>query len=159
MESPERDRGLGADEQPRPCREASLLEERGLSRRVGQLESRWIRVEGLPVHARVSADAAPSGSLPVVLVHGIGVASRFMVPVAELLAPYHPVYAPDLPGFGASGEPNRVLNVVELTDALAGWTRTIGLERAALRRPPGAYARGPAVLKRRVVREIRRRSA
>ncbi len=61
-----------------------------------QLRSRWTRVEGLPVHARVSADSAP-GSPPVVLVHGIGVASRFMVPIAELLAPHHPVYAPDLP--------------------------------------------------------------
>ena len=101
-----------------------------MSRQVGQLESRWTRVEGLPVHARVSADPA-SSPLPIVLVHGIGVASRFMVPVAELLAPHHPVYAPDLPGFGASGKPNRVLNVAELTDALAGWTRAIGLERAA----------------------------
>jgi 2-hydroxy-6-oxonona-2,4-dienedioate hydrolase len=102
-----------------------------VSRPVGQLESRWTRVEGLPVHARVSADLAPFGSLPVVLVHGIGVASRFMVPVAELLAPHHPVYAPDLPGFGASEKPNRVLNVAELADALAGWTRAIGLERVA----------------------------
>jgi 2-hydroxy-6-oxonona-2,4-dienedioate hydrolase len=102
-----------------------------VSRQAGQLESRWTRVEGLPVHARVSADPAPSGSLPIVLVHAIGVASRFMVPVAEMLAPYYRVYAPDLPGFGASGKPNRVLNVVELTDALAGWTRAIGLEQAA----------------------------
>src|SRR5215217_1369335 len=102
-----------------------------MSRQVGHLQSRWIRIEGLSVHARVSADPGPADSLPVVLVHGIGVASRFMVPVAELLAPYHPVYAPDLPGFGASGKPNRVLNVAELTDALAGWTRAIGLERAA----------------------------
>jgi 2-hydroxy-6-oxonona-2,4-dienedioate hydrolase len=102
-----------------------------VSRQVGQLESRWTRVEGLPVHARVSADPAPSGSLPIVLVHAIGVASRFMVPVAEMLAPYYRVYAPDLPGSGASGKPNRVLNVVELTDALAGWTRAIGLEQAA----------------------------
>jgi 2-hydroxy-6-oxonona-2,4-dienedioate hydrolase len=83
------------------------------------------------MHVRVSMDRAPAGALPVVLVHGIGVASRFMVPVAELLSPYHRVYAPDLPGFGASGKPARVLNVSELTDALVGWTRAAGLDRAA----------------------------
>jgi pimeloyl-ACP methyl ester carboxylesterase len=55
------------------------------------------------VHARVSVDPAPARSLPVVLVHSIGVASRFMVPVAEVLAPYHRVYAPDLPASERAG--------------------------------------------------------
>ncbi|MDP9485106.1 MAG: alpha/beta hydrolase [Actinomycetota bacterium] len=95
------------------------------------MESRWITVDGLAVHARVSVDPAPVGSLPVVLVHGIGVASRFMVPIAERLAPHHPVYAPDLPGFGSSGKPSHVLNLTELSDALVNWTRAIGLESAA----------------------------
>ena len=72
------------------------------------------------MHACVSVDPAPAGSLPVVLVHGIGVASRFMVPIVELLAPYHRVYAPDLPGFGKSEKPAHALNLIELTDALAG---------------------------------------
>jgi len=85
----------------------------------------------VPVHARISVDSSPTGSLPVVLVHGIGVASRFMVPIAEVLAPYHRIYAPDLPGFGESGKPAHALNLIELTDALAGWTRAIGLESAA----------------------------
>jgi 2-hydroxy-6-oxonona-2,4-dienedioate hydrolase len=83
------------------------------------------------MHARVSVDPAPSQSLPLVLVHGIGVASRFMVPIAELLAPYHRVYAPDLPGFGKSEKPSHALNLVELTDALAGWTRATGLDSVA----------------------------
>src|SRR5215211_1650901 len=100
-----------------PCE----LREEKVSRPTGQLHSRWVRVEGLPIHARVSVDPAPSDSLPVVLVHGIGVASRFMVPIAELLAPYHRVYAPDLPGFGKSEKPTHALSVVELTDALAEW--------------------------------------
>jgi 2-hydroxy-6-oxonona-2,4-dienedioate hydrolase len=83
----------------------------------------------MPVHARVSVD--PAGPLPIVLVHGIGVASRFMVPIAEVLAPYHRVYAPDLPGFGESSKPARALNLVELSGALAHWTQAIGLARAA----------------------------
>ena len=85
----------------------------------------------MPIHARVSVDFSPTGSPPVVLVHGIGVASRFMVPITEVLAPYHRVFAPDLPGFGESAKPAHVLNVVELTDALADWTRAIGVGSAA----------------------------
>jgi 2-hydroxy-6-oxonona-2,4-dienedioate hydrolase len=97
----------------------------------GQLRSEWISLDGVPVHTRVSAEAGSAGALPVVLVHGIGVASRFMVPIAEVLAPYHRVYAPDLPGFGKSGKPAHTLNLTALTDALAGWTRAMGLESAA----------------------------
>ena len=107
------------------------LRRESIIRPTGRLSSEWIRAEGLLMHARVSVDPTPSSSLPLVLVHGIGVASRFMVPVAELLAPYHRIYAPDLPGFGKSEKPNRILSLVELTDALAWWTREIGLESAA----------------------------
>jgi pimeloyl-ACP methyl ester carboxylesterase len=38
----------------------------------------------------------------VVLVHGLGLSGRYMLPVAEPLAPRYPVYMPDLPGFSAS---------------------------------------------------------
>ncbi len=96
------------------------------------LESRWTRVGDYRIHARVRVDLSPPGALPVVLVHGIGAASRYMAPTAELLAPYHPVYAPDLPGFGESSKPRRALNLTELTDALAEWMQAVGLERAAL---------------------------
>ena len=40
--------------------------------------------------------------------------------------------APDLPGFGRSGKPNRVLSVPELADALAPWMEAIGLASAAM---------------------------
>jgi 2-hydroxy-6-oxonona-2,4-dienedioate hydrolase len=107
------------------------LRRESIIRPTGRLSSEWIRAEGLLMHARVSVDPTPSSSLPLVLVHGIGVASRFMVPVAELLALYHRVYAPDLPGFGKSEKPAHALSLVELTDALAWWMREIGLESAA----------------------------
>ncbi len=67
----------------------------------------------------------------MVLVHGIGVASGFTVPIAEVLAPYHRVYALDLLGFGKSGKPAHALNLIELTDTLAGWRRAMGFESAA----------------------------
>ena len=62
------------------------------------------------------------------LVHGLVIPSRYMVP----LAPDFPVYAPDLPGFGESDKPRRVLAVPELAEALHAWMRAIGLPRAAL---------------------------
>jgi pimeloyl-ACP methyl ester carboxylesterase len=55
-----------------------------------------------------------------------------MVPTAERLAPFYHVFAPDLPGFGKSGKPSRVLSVPELADALAAWMDAVGLRRAVL---------------------------
>ena len=84
------------------------------------------------MHARVSVDSVPPGRPPVVLVHGLIVSSRYLVPLAARLARDYPVYAPDLPGYGESAKPGRVLNVPELADALAAWMRAVGLDRAAL---------------------------
>lgn len=66
------------------------------------------------------------------LVHGLGVSSRYMIPTARLLAPTYPVYAPDLPGSGRSGKPRRVLDLAGLADALAAWMRATGLRDAVL---------------------------
>lgn len=84
------------------------------------------------MHARVSVDPVPGESLPVVLVHGLGVSSRYLVPAAEHLAPYYRTYAPDLPGFGKSDKPRRVLTIGELAEALAAWMDEAGLERVVL---------------------------
>ena len=66
------------------------------------------------------------------LVHGLVVSSRYMIPTAERLAPYRLVFAPDLPGFGRSEKPHRVLDVSELSDVLSAWMGEVGLERAVL---------------------------
>jgi 2-hydroxy-6-oxonona-2,4-dienedioate hydrolase len=101
-------------------------------RRTGRLESRWTLVDGQRLHARVSVYPVPAGSPPVVLVHGLLVSSRYMLPTAVRLAPYYRVYALDLPGFGKSVKPTRVLNVPELADSLAAWMAAAGLDRAVL---------------------------
>jgi len=41
-------------------------------------------VAGVRLHARVSVDLVPPGP-PVVLVHGLGVSGRYMIPTARLL--------------------------------------------------------------------------
>jgi pimeloyl-ACP methyl ester carboxylesterase len=83
------------------------------------------------MHARVSEGPAAGGP-PVVLVHGLVVSGRYMVPLLDELARSHAVYAPDLPGFGRSEGPAHALDVVGLADALAAWMRASGLGGAAL---------------------------
>jgi len=96
------------------------------------LRSVWTEVGGLRLHSRVCAEAAPAGRLPVVLVHGLSVSSRYLAPTASHLAPWRPVYAPDLPGFGQSPRPRGVPDVAALAGWLAAWMDAMGLPRAVL---------------------------
>jgi 2-hydroxy-6-oxonona-2,4-dienedioate hydrolase len=93
------------------------------------LREHWVRVRGLPIHARM-ADlvAAPD----VVLVHGVGVSSRYMIPTARRLADHCRVWVPDLPGFGRSAKPRTPLRLPELAEALAEWMAAAGIGTAAL---------------------------
>lgn len=95
----------------------------------------FVRVRGLELYARAWPEVVSersSGRLPVVLVHGYGISGRYMVPIGERLAAERPVYAPDLPGHGRSGDPARVLTIPELADVLAAWMSAAGIARAAL---------------------------
>lgn len=95
------------------------------------LESCWIGAAGFVFHALVSTRASLPHSGAVVLVHGLGMSSRYMVPLAEELMGSFRVYALDLPGFGLSSKPSHALTVPELADALADYVRAVGIERAA----------------------------
>jgi len=95
------------------------------------LVSRWTIVAGQRMHARVGGARRLPADLPVILVHGLGVSSRYMGPTADRLAPFYRVYAPDLPGFGRSARPRQALDVPGLADALHAWLRANRLERAA----------------------------
>jgi 2-hydroxy-6-oxonona-2,4-dienedioate hydrolase len=87
-------------------------------------------VDGLRAHVLAWA-GPPAGGTPLVLVHGLGVSSRYMIPLAGILAASRPVYAPDIPGFGRSAKPRRTLGVPGQADFLASWMAAAGLERAA----------------------------
>jgi pimeloyl-ACP methyl ester carboxylesterase len=84
------------------------------------------------LHYRASTNPSNQHLSPLILVHGLGVSSRYMMPTAARLAPHRMVYAPDLPGFGRSGRPSRALNLSELSDVLARWLELLGIERAVL---------------------------
>jgi 2-hydroxy-6-oxonona-2,4-dienedioate hydrolase len=84
----------------------------------------------MSLHARVWKPQGAADRPAVVLVHGLGMSSRYMVPLAECLAHHLSIYAPDLPGSGLSDKPARPLSVRELADALAAWMEAAGLPRA-----------------------------
>jgi 2-hydroxy-6-oxonona-2,4-dienedioate hydrolase len=98
---------------------------------VAVLERRWTALGGLRVHARICA-RTPSAGPPVVLVHGIGVSGRYLLPTAVRLAASVPVYVPDLPGFGLSTKPAHALTVRELADVLTAWMAAVDVLPAAL---------------------------
>jgi pimeloyl-ACP methyl ester carboxylesterase len=87
-----------------------------------------------------------------VLVHGLAVSHRYLMPTARELAARRPVIVPDLPGFGRSdkpdsdkpdsdkpdsggpgtGRPGRAYGVDEHARALSDWLDGWGLERICL---------------------------
>src|SRR3954452_24570517 len=57
---------------------------------------------------------------PVVLVHGLS-SSRSLRPLIKALGGRHPVFAPDLPGFGMTDQPIHPLDIRGLANALRRW--------------------------------------
>ena len=94
-------------------------------------QSHWRTVQGVRLHDRVSGPGR-DGTIPVVMVHGLAVSHRYLMPLAARLAGHHRVHVVDLPGFGLSGDPGRVLDVTGHADHLAAWLEAAGLDRAAV---------------------------
>ena len=97
-----------------------------------RLSARCVTAGGWRLHTRFAEGQAGHDRLPVVLVHGMSVSSRYLISTAEQLAEDYYVYAPDLPGFGKSEKPPYVPDIAELAGVLAAWMDVMGLERAVL---------------------------
>jgi pimeloyl-ACP methyl ester carboxylesterase len=67
-----------------------------------------------------------------VLVHGIGVSSRYFQPLAAELARLGAVYLVDLPGYGAAPDPHRDVTIGDHAAVLASLVRRSGLEGAVI---------------------------
>jgi 2-hydroxy-6-oxonona-2,4-dienedioate hydrolase len=103
----------------------------------GRLASAMPRFETMTSFGRIHSRQLRCSSggekhVPVVLVHGFGVSSLYLLPTASWLAADFDVYVPDLPGFGASERPRRALNLAQLADALHEWMQAVQVPRAAL---------------------------
>jgi pimeloyl-ACP methyl ester carboxylesterase len=92
-----------------------------------RLRRRLIDVQGAAcLHEYAGGDGPP-----VVLVHGFGVSSVYMLPLARALAPSHFVHAVDLPGHGQSGPLRGSASIASFSEALGDWVDAAGLERPA----------------------------
>jgi pimeloyl-ACP methyl ester carboxylesterase len=108
------------------------------SARTSQLECHYIRVDGLRMYVRASAEA-PSATratdIPLVCVHGLNVSSRHAIPFALGVAPYVQVYAPDQPGYGKSDGADHLLDVDERAAWIGSSFGTQMLSAIAVRHP------------------------
>jgi pimeloyl-ACP methyl ester carboxylesterase len=109
----------------------------------------WTEAAGERIYARRLE--GPVGAADVVLVHGLVVSGRYMLPLARELSGHHRVLVPDLPGTGRSRATRTPPGIDPLGDALAAWLDARGLDRphvvansagcqiaaAALQRHPG----------------------
>lgn len=89
-------------------------------------------IAGVEMHALSMGEIPGRGGPTYILVHGLGMSGRYMMPTAGLLAAHGRVLLPDLPGFGNSGKPTRVLTIQELADALAEWMEAHDLPASVL---------------------------
>lgn len=90
------------------------------------MNSEWFDVRGHRLHSRVWRKG-PDAPV-VVLVHGLLVSSRYLIPLANELAHNCNVYAIDLPGHGKSSRPGRALHVRELGQVVNEWLRVAHLD-------------------------------
>lgn len=65
----------------------------------------------------------------IIFVHGIGVSSRYMLPLAEELKGNFNLYVLDLPGFGKSSKPEGVFGIEKLADLVAEFIVDSGIEK------------------------------
>ena len=78
-------------------------------------------VGGITMHSVIMEQDGPRNGQNFVLIHGLGMSSRYMMPTARLLSPHGDVHVPDLPGFGKSDKPSRILSIQALADVLNEW--------------------------------------
>jgi pimeloyl-ACP methyl ester carboxylesterase len=99
---------------------------------IRELQSlRW-EVNGQHMHARVATGAARLGTLPAVMIHGLGVSGAYFIPAAQRLATEFDVYVPDLPGHGLSDTPEVQPDIPGLAQALIDWMDCTGIAKACL---------------------------
>lgn len=89
----------------------------------GGFTSMMVTVRGLRLHIRHRAAPQPTGTW--ILLHGLAVSHRYLMPTAAALP--GSVFVPDLPGFGRSAKPGTVLTAEQHADVIAAWMDQTGV--------------------------------
>lgn len=99
---------------------------------VPELHSLKRTVNGGEMHARFATAAPLAATLPVIMIHGLGVSGAYFIPLAERLSTQFDVYLPDLPGHGLSDTPDVQPDIPGLAQALIDWMDCTGIASACL---------------------------
>lgn len=86
---------------------------------------RTINVDGVPVFYR---ETGPTNSTKLLLLHGFPSSSHMFRDLIPLLADHFHIVAPDLPGFGQSGDP-KINSFESIAETIERFTETIGFDR------------------------------
>jgi len=82
-------------------------------------------IDGLSVHAEQMGEGSD-----VVLLHGWGYASDLLMPLAKKLSAKHRVTLIDLPGHGATDEPEQAYCIEDFARVVAGTLEALGIKKA-----------------------------
>ena len=82
---------------------------------------------GMTVSYLDSAPEAPADRQVLLLFHGWGASKETFSPVVEALQDRYRLIAPDLPGFGSTGEPDRPWTVEDYADFIEAFIGQLGL--------------------------------
>lgn len=102
------------------------------AQKLQNLEEQWVISGGQPVHYWKSKNDDFPRSRILVHLHGFGISGRYLLPTADLLAAEYRTYVPNLPGYGRSIHPEKVLSIVDLAGALIQFLDSVGVEQATL---------------------------
>lgn len=95
-----------------------------------QLTEEWFDLSCGRVLVRTNRLAVVQTEMPLVLVHGLVVSGRYLLPTANLFSGITKVVVPDLPGYGKSKQPGRVAGPGGLAAALVELMDAMHLDRA-----------------------------
>lgn len=94
------------------------------------LKEQTISINGQLLHLHSSS---PGHSRSLVLIHGMGVSSRYMLPLAnELARAEYDAYVMDLPGFGSSPRPKGSFSIETLANSIEALIRHYDLQKPVL---------------------------
>ena len=105
-----------------PCKNAAVLTDDGWV-------TEQLRVGGSTIDYRRSTGGT---GVPIVHVHGFAISGAYLMPTARALAPRWTNVVPDLPGYGRSERPDRVLGIPALAEALVAVLDDLDIDKAVL---------------------------